>query len=672
MPPEIITEKRRAYDEWARIISQMRPRKVRTICQWAEETIYIPDGPYEGVRWNRYRQPWAGIYFDLLALGLWSTNISGGPKQSGKTLNCYVLPTIYHLVEIEETAVCGVPDLEMATDKWNEDFLPVFEHSHYKDLLPRRGPGSRGGSIKNRITLGNGVTLRFFAATGSSKRRAGFTSRVASITEADSLDDAALKTDESTPIQEIYGRTDAYGDRAVKYAEGIFTFKGRYLWNTYTTNSTETRLASPCVHCGEYVTPGRSDLVGWQDAKDEIDCIEHTRWQCPECKEAISEDERATMCRAAVAVHKGQEIDRDGNVTGPLPRTRTLGFRWSAFDNLFVSAGVVGAKEWSKDLADKPDLVEIELCQSVHALPAPDDSVAVSQLRFKSIAERQLPLRQGELPDDAEYITVGVDVGLWWLHWSAWAWRAHGTAHIFDYGMVALATKSIGEEQAILNGIVSLGQQFANGWEAKDGPRFADAVWVDRRYKGEQVIKACSQNGPEWFPALGFGTSAETAGRYAGPKSKTKHIRNIGDNYHLEKRRSGGKTIQIAYTNSDHWKSFVHTRFRIAVGEHGAATLFQDRPVNHHHFARHIIAEVEEREYKEGKGWTSKWIVKSRDNHFLDTSHLACAAGHFVGARVAEIEDSEDPQPSQSPIGPTRNRSVAAAAGGWFANQVRK
>jgi hypothetical protein len=377
------------------------------------------------------------------------------------------------------------------------------------------------------------------------------------------------------------------------------------------------------------------------------------------------------MCRAAVPVHKGQEIDRNGVVTGPMPRTKTLGFRWSSFDNLFVSTGKVAAREWSKDFAEKPDLVEIELCQSVHGLPAPDDVVDVTELKFKSITQRQLPLARGTLPPDTEYITVGVDVGRWWLHWSAWAWRPHGTPHIFDYGVVALATKSIGEEQAIMNGLLSLGERFNEGFATETGPRFADAIWCDRRYKGEQVMDAAATNGPNWYPVLGFGETAETAGKYSPPKAKSNRVRKLGDNYHIERTRAGGRAIRQVSTNSDYWKSFVHARFRVPMGECGAATLFQARPQEHNHFARQIVAEVEEQTYKAGDGWKSSWTVKDRDNHFLDTSHLACAAGHFAGARVAETGD-KDESTTQRDAAPGQNRAVAAPAGGWFANQVKR
>ena len=35
-----------------------------------------------------------------------------------------------------ETVICGLPDMDMAADKWREDILPAIERSRYRDLLP--------------------------------------------------------------------------------------------------------------------------------------------------------------------------------------------------------------------------------------------------------------------------------------------------------------------------------------------------------------------------------------------------------------------------------------------------------------------------------------------------------------------------------------------------------
>ena len=109
-----------------------------------------------------------------------------GPTQSGKTLACFVIPLLYHLFEIRETVICGLPDIDMAMDKWSVDILPVIEQSQYRELLPTKGSGSRGGRVES-IPFRNGATLKFMSGGGGDKSRAGFTSRVMVITETDPI-----------------------------------------------------------------------------------------------------------------------------------------------------------------------------------------------------------------------------------------------------------------------------------------------------------------------------------------------------------------------------------------------------------------------------------------------------------------------------------------------------
>ncbi len=126
-------------------LAAARPRAKRSIRRFAEEEIILPDGPFAGRRFRCDRQPYTALWLDEIDAGRWSRCVATGPTQSGKTLAGFVLPLLYHLFELGETVICGLPDMDMAADKWREDILPVIEHARFRDLLPRRGGGSRGG-----------------------------------------------------------------------------------------------------------------------------------------------------------------------------------------------------------------------------------------------------------------------------------------------------------------------------------------------------------------------------------------------------------------------------------------------------------------------------------------------------------------------------------------------
>lgn len=131
-------------------------------------------------------QPFTGLWFDEVDSSRWWRFVATGPSQSGKTLSCFVIPLLYHLFEIGETVICGLPDMDMAADKWREDLLPVIERCRYRELLPSKGGGRRGGRVQT-VQFANGATLKFMSGGGSDKSRVGFTSRVVVITETDGM-----------------------------------------------------------------------------------------------------------------------------------------------------------------------------------------------------------------------------------------------------------------------------------------------------------------------------------------------------------------------------------------------------------------------------------------------------------------------------------------------------
>ena len=113
--------------EW--LLSQARPRRLRSMREFAEQEIVIPTGPFAGRRFRCSRQPYTGLWFDAIDSGNWCRFVATGPTQSGKSKCGFVIPLLYHLLEIGETVICGLPDMDMASDKWRKDILPVIEQS---------------------------------------------------------------------------------------------------------------------------------------------------------------------------------------------------------------------------------------------------------------------------------------------------------------------------------------------------------------------------------------------------------------------------------------------------------------------------------------------------------------------------------------------------------------
>src|SRR5690554_5745324 len=105
-------------------INRCRAPRARTMREFAEEEIILPDGPDKGERFVISRQPFSRLFFDEVDSARWSHIATTGPSQTGKSLIGFVIPGMYHLFERGETVICGLPSMDMAGDKWRENFLP--------------------------------------------------------------------------------------------------------------------------------------------------------------------------------------------------------------------------------------------------------------------------------------------------------------------------------------------------------------------------------------------------------------------------------------------------------------------------------------------------------------------------------------------------------------------
>ncbi|MFQ5507119.1 MAG: phage terminase large subunit family protein, partial [Planctomycetota bacterium] len=399
-----------------------RPR-IRSMLEFAEQEIVLPNGPYEGRRYRWEWQPYGRLYFEAVDSGLWNRFNATGPTQTGKTLHCFATPTLFHLFEVGETVICGVADEDMAADKWRDDLLPVIERTRYRELLPRHGAGARGGKIKDAIQFRHGPVLKFMTGGGGDKSRAAFTARVLVVTETDGLDTSDTTSREADKVRQLEARTRAYDDAKRVYLECTVSIPEGRTWQEYTAG-TKSKIVLPCPRCRAWVTPEREHLQGWQDAESEIEARELAHFCCPDCGQHWTEEERREANLRGQLLHRGQEIDEKGKIAGPLPQTQTLGFRWSHVNNFFSSAGNAGAEEWRKPRAVDEENAEKELCQFTWALPYKGPVEEEAHLDPHLLAERTVDLPKGIVPAGTEFLTMGLDLGKWQAHWILVAWKA--------------------------------------------------------------------------------------------------------------------------------------------------------------------------------------------------------------------------------------------------------
>ena len=113
-------------------------------------------------------------------------------------------------------------------------------------------------------------------------------------------------------------------------------------------------------------------------------------------------------------------------------------------------------------------------------------------------------------------------------------------------------------------------------------------------------------------------------GRYIGASSlpfaeyKKKTGERVGLNWRIPLIR-GKRAVRHVLFDANYWKSFIHARLAVPMGDPGCLSLYGRKPETHRLFSEHLTAEYRVR--TEGCGRTvDEWKLRAEngDNHWLD------------------------------------------------------
>lgn len=570
----------------------MKP--LRSLREFAEQEMVLVTGPDEGLPFRAARHPVVGLLLDELPK--WRRSATTGPGQDGKSLCAFIFPILYHLFEVGEDVICGLPNMDMAADKWRDDLLPAIEASQYRHLLPKRGAGSRGGKVL-AIKFRHGRVLRFMSAGARDKAKAGKTTRVVNITETDGMDAPGGGSKEADPIRQIEARTKAFGAASKTYLECTVSNENGRIWKEYKAG-TESRIEVPCPHCAAWVTWEREHLVGWQDAKNVLEAGENARLACPKCGATCDEQQKIGAVRLARLVHTRTDTD-------------TLGFRWNAAVSLLKPLSEIARDEWKAAQSDD-EMAQRALNQFTWATPVKPEKVSLSETDWTRLAARQGHEVRGIVPADAEFLTAGMDLQDETANWALVAWRPDGSPHIVDYGVLDVPSKGLGRTRAIEVAIKTFADRIVY---PEISGRMNRRSIIDAGNWQADVVAACRAMWPRVLPGKGFGEKQVRADR---------DISQTG--FEPARLDDGGAIIELL---ADYWKCRLHDALSIPVDRPGALTLFKVEKVREHmSFVKHLTAERQVQEYIPGKGNRTRWevIAQHRPNHWLDAVAMAFAA----------------------------------------------
>lgn len=287
--------------------------------------------------------------------------------------------------------------------------------------------------------------------------------------------------------------------------------------------------------------------------------------------------------------------------------------------------------------------------------PLPDDEPDDELLSADEITKKLNAHKRGVVPLDCTHLTMFIDVQSKCLYWIVIAWDDRFTGYVIAYGAepdpkrayftlkevrktLMRAAPRAGLEGAIYAGLERLtSRTLGREWKRDDGAVVRiDRCLIDAGWgmSTDVIYKFCRQS--DHASVL-----LPSHGRYVGASSMpfSEYTRKPGDRVGLNWRvplMTNKRAIRHVLYDTNYWKSFIHARLAVGLGDAGCLSLFGSNHEAHRMIADHLTAEF--RVKTEGRGRTvDEWKIRveGRDNHLLDCVVGASVAASMQGAELS-------------------------------------
>ena len=300
--------------------------------------------------------------------------------------------------------------------------------------------------------------------------------------------------------------------------------------------------------------------------------------------------------------------------------------------------------------------------------PLPQEEGESDQLNADAIAAKTNGLPRGVAPIGASHLTMFIDVQGKLLFHAVVAWEDDFTGYVVDYGTypdqqrpvfalrdvqktLARVAPGTGLEGSIYAGLEKLTDTYlAKHWRRDDGAEMRiercliDANWGQST---DVVYQFCRQSAHA-------GLIMPSHGRYVGASSVpfSEYKRKKGERVGLHWRVpsvQGRRQVRHVLIDTNYWKSFVHARLAVAMGDPGSLSLFGRKPGEHQLLAEHLTAEYRVKTEARGRV-VDEWKIRAGgpDNHWLDCL-VGCAVAASIQGAVLPGTDAKA-GPARAPI----------------------
>lgn len=370
----------------------------------------------------------------------------------------------------------------------------------------------------------------------------------------------------------------------------------------------------PCPECGKYFVP-RAALLKWPEGASAHDAKEFAYIECPHCQGQITERHKRDLNRRGRAVAPGQTIDDGGNVVGEPEPSNTFSLWVSGLASPFVSFG-----SRASDLIEARETLESGKIQAAvntafGELYAPGGGEAPELAELIS-RRRESGYKRGEVPDGVIHAVLACDVQKDRIIWVIRGFGVRATSWLIDHGSLWGDTV----ESGVWDDLAALLT------DPLPGGLHIRLAMVDSGFRPgkphelplNRIYEFCRR-----FPR----TVRATKG--ASGTMRTPII--ISRPEVTAKGKVVKYGIDLVRLDTNHWKSWVHERIRWPGDATGAWHVPHDVEED---YLRQLLSEAR----VTTPAGSVRWILRSRQNHFLDCESQAAAAASILGCERLSTE----------------------------------